>query len=167
MPRTYDSIATTTLSSAQATISFNSISNAYTDLVLVVHCVIGTTGNPLYCRFNSDSSTSYSWEHLFGNGTSGISNRSSNATFMYLGETASSTANPTSHILNVMSYSGSTNKSTLLRCARDMNGTGLIQNAAGLWRNTSAINNITIGTFQSGFNLGIGTTATLYGILRA
>lgn len=166
MPATYNAIATTTLGSSQATITFSGISASFTDLRLVVNCLIAATGNPLYCRFNSDSSTSYSWTHLFGNRTSAISNRSTGANNLYLGETASNTSYPTFHSLDIMSYTASAWKPSLLNCARDMSGSGLSQTAVGVWTNTSAINSITIGTFAAA-NLAAGTTATLYGILRA
>ncbi len=167
MPTTYEPIATTTLSTNTASITFSGISSAYTDLRLIVSCIIQTTGNPLYVRFNSDTATNYSWVHMFGNGTSAISNSSSSADKLYLGEIGTTTI-PSLSIMDIMSYSGSTYKSVLGNFNNDKNGTGLIQRIAGLWSNTSAISSITIGTFAGGsYNMASGTVATLYGIKRA
>jgi hypothetical protein len=60
MTATYEKIATTTLGSTTATVTFSSISGAYTDLVLVERLVKSITGGSLQVRFNSDTGTNYS-----------------------------------------------------------------------------------------------------------
>jgi hypothetical protein len=55
MAKTYEPIATTTLSSAQSSVTFSSISGSYTDLVLVSN-VSGSGGNAnLRVTLNSDT----------------------------------------------------------------------------------------------------------------
>jgi len=48
----------------------------------------------------------------------------------------------------------------------DQNGSGVVANIVGLWRNTAAITSINLSTL-SAYNFNIGTTATLYGIKNA
>ena len=57
---TYTQIATTTLGSSQSTITFSSISGAYTDLVLVVTAKV-SSATDLWVRANSDSGSNYSY----------------------------------------------------------------------------------------------------------
>ncbi len=59
---TYEPIATTTLSSAQQTITFSSISASYTDLVLIAsrrYSNVGTGAENTFIRFNNDSTAIY------------------------------------------------------------------------------------------------------------
>ena len=165
MPVTYENLATTTLGTAAASITFSSISSAYTDLRLVL---VGTTATDDGCRlrFNSDTGSNYSVTRLRGNGTSAASDRFTSQTSIIAGATVLSATTPTLRIFDLFSYAGSSNKTLLLSEAADLNGTGGVSRIVGLWRNTSAINAIEIFT-SSGVNFSVGTTATLYGILRA
>lgn len=166
MPATYEPIATTTLSSAAATITFSSIPGTYTDLRLVL-LVLGNL-NGVGIRFNSDSGTNYSMTYLNGDGASAISYRLSNQTRVNLGPVniASSTTIPNFMAVDIFSYAGSTNKTFLNSQSFDANGSGDRTAQVGLWRNTSAITSIELTNMGAG-NYNSGTTATLYGILKA
>jgi hypothetical protein len=166
MPATYEKIATTTLGSAAATITLSSIPATYTDLTLVL---IGTTSNTNYIRlqFNSDTATNYSYTILSGNGTTATSTRNSTQSSILCNNSGStSTTVPTLTNFNVFSYAGATNKTVLVTRSGDLNGSGAQENIVGLWRSTSAITSITILLNGAG-DYSIGTTATLYGILKA
>ena len=170
MPATYEPIATTTLSSAAASISFSSISSSYTDLRLVVFLLkdSATSTNSLDVRFNSDSGTNYSSTYLRGDGATADSFRYTSATKIDCGETTPTTTIGQLITVDIFSYAGSTNKTCLVTTSADANGSGQVSRGVGLWRSTSAINAISMAaTFTSGANLGAGTTATLYGILKA
>jgi hypothetical protein len=165
MPATYDPIATTTLGSAAANITFSGISSAYTDLRLIISSLSATT-DAMYLRFNGDSGTNYSYGSIDGDGTSvgagsGINNNRCFLTFFSL----TSTTIPSFFDINIFSYTGSKNKTCLTRTTQDYNGSGAGGVFAHLWRNTGAITSITFG--GQSYNLSAGTTATLYGILRA
>lgn len=163
MTATYSSIATTTLSSAASTITFSSIPSTYTDLRLVVVAKHATLNNSLlYVRFNSDTATNYSIISLSAAANVGTE-RWNNSAYGYINWRSylSSTEFILSNV-NIFSYAGSTNKTYLTQVSSDFNGSGSIDNIVGLWRSTSAITSITVGS-ESG-NLAIGTTATLYGI---
>ena len=165
MPATYSAIATTTLGSAASTITFSSIPGTYTDLRLVL-VGTGSLGSDIRIRFNSDTGTNYSYTELDGNGSTTQSTRATSQTFIKLTTRwGISDTVPTMHTTDVFSYAGSTNKTILNNLSGDFNGTGSIEVLVGLWRSTSAINTITF-SLSSG-NYSSGTTATLYGILKA
>ena len=167
MAITYDKIATTTLGSAASSIDFTSIAATYTDLRIVLVATSSVNGQNLYLRFNSDSATNYSNTYLVGDGATTISGTTTSAAQINCtgGTVGISSTVPHLFAINVFSYAGSTNKTALINTNQDRNGTGSVGNVVGLWRSTSAITSVNLLP-QSG-NFAIGTTATLYGILKA
>lgn len=161
MPATYEPIATTTLSTAASTITFSSIPATYTDLRLVF-CPIGSTSNYPYLRFNSDSGSNYSLTRLQGDGSSATSSRQSNQTETFLLNDSLVTTTPYLITLDIFSYAGSTNKTTLIENSQDRNGSGSVRRMVSLYRSTSAISTILL--YVDSGNFAVGTTATLYGI---
>lgn len=164
MPATYEPIATTTLGSVAATITFSSIAASWTDLKLVL---VGTAaiGISPQLRFNSDSGSNYSETTLEGTGTGAVSGRNTGMSQINLGQNGLSTTIPNFCSADIFSYAGSTNKTVLVTFSSDRNGSGFVERAVGLWRNTAAITTVTIAAASSTFS--IGTTATLYGIKAA
>ena len=69
--------------------------------------------------------------------------------------------------IDIFSYAGSTYKTLLTTSSTDKNTTGGIGRIISLWRSTSAITSITITDGGAGFGWAVGTTATIYGILKA
>ena len=163
MPSTYEPIATTTLGSSASSITFSSISSAYTDLRAVI--VTTATTNPgLYFQINS-TTTGYSQTTLYGNGTSAASTNNTSGNRIYLtlaGNTYTST--PSMYTVDIFNYAGSTYKTMLTTSTADNNGSGTVQRDVGLWQNTAAINTL---YFYVGGTFNPGTTITLYGILKA
>lgn len=159
---TYEPIATTTLGSAAASVSFTGISSAYTDLKIIATGK-RVSGGALAIRFNNDSATNYSKTRLAGNGTSASSGRDTSGT--EIGTNGWNATYDQLYEIDVFSYAGSTNKTCLIAMSADENGGGEVSRIVGLWRSTSAINRvdllITSGTIAAGF------TATLYGIKAA
>ena len=161
MPATYEPIATTTLGSAAASITFSSIPSTYTDLRLILVSA-RVSGGAISYRFNSDSGSNYSKTRVYGFGTSVGSDADVSATeigtnnygtYLHL------------HTLDVFSYAGSTFKTCLYEVNGDNNGAGTVSRGVGLWRSTSAITSIDI-LLTSG-TIASGSTATLYGIKNA
>jgi hypothetical protein len=165
MPTTYDKIATTTLSSA-GTITFSSIPATYTDLRIVLVSKSVSSGANVQFRFNGDTGTNYSFTYLRGDGTSASSYRETNNTFGYLADQSSSTQ-PNMGTLDIFSYAGSTFKTALATYSDDRNGSGYVFALVNLWRSTSAITSVSLSPSNFGGNFQAGTTATLYGILKA
>ena len=165
MAKTYEPIATTTLGSAAASITFSSIPATYTDLRLVVMCK-PTGSSTAYVQFNSDTGSNYSRVILRGNGTSAASNQNANQSNGVGIQTSSATGtNPVLWTLDVFSYAGSTYKTTLASASNDQNGSGNLELTVSLWRNTAAITSLKLQTTIDDYDAG--TTATLYGILKA
>lgn len=157
-------IATTTLSSTAANITFSSIGAGYTDLRIVCTGTTTVVLNPRI-QFNSDTASNYSYTYVNGNGSSATSGRGT-STIGLLTVGNMDTTVPTMFTVDIFSYAGSTNKTALSTYALDKNttdGSGNVGRIVVLWRNTAAITSITLDTGGSTFKAG--TTATLYGIL--
>jgi hypothetical protein len=155
-------IATTTLSSATNTITFNSISGSYTDLRLVITATATSTSSSVNIRLNNDSGSNYSITRLYGNGSTASSDRFTNRTQIDSTLVGFLDTTPVLITLDILSYTGSTNKTVLLTQSEDNNGSGYVGRAVSLWRNTAVVTRIDIICTQ---NMDAGTTATLYGIL--
>ena len=156
---TYEPIATNTLSSSAASVTFSSIPGTYTDLVLIFNGT-GSTGGNFTFQFNGDTSTNYSATILYGDGSSAGSVRVSSQSSMNIGGVSTGF---TTDIINIMNYSNATTYKTALgRYARPADEVGA---KVGLWRSTSAITSIVVGV--SGGNFATGSTFTLYGIAAA
>ena len=164
MAATYEPIATTTLGSANSTITFSTIPATYTDLRLVLVFTTSISGANVFFRFNGDTGSNYSYTSIAGSGSTATSSRNTGANRIQT-DTNSSTTIPHFETVDVFSYAGSTNKTALMTAQEDDNGSGYVTSAVGLWRNTAAITSMT--AFCNGANFSIGTTATLYGIKAA
>lgn len=170
MASTYDKLATYTVSSAESSVTFSSISQSYTDLVFVINMqssYTGDSGNGARFRFNGDSGTNYSYIVARGNGSTTSSFRSSNDTYIQIGLLPSSGGgtpagtfgNGIAHILN---YSNSTTYKTVL--GRTNSTYAAVEASTNTWRNTAPITSIVY--FGDG-NILAGSTFTLYGIKAA
>lgn len=159
MAATYDCIATTTLNTAETSVTFSSISGNYTDIVLVIDGapISGGTSMDSNWRVNGDTGSNYSdtrWQNA-------STDRSTSATFARFGAPRSS--GRYTQILQFMNYSNTTTYKTGV--ARSGNNE-VVEAYVGLWRNTSAITSITVVSGQ-GRNYTSGTIFTLYGIKAA
>ena len=162
---TYVALATNTLSSAAASVTFSSISGAYTDLVLVANVI--PTSSPYYAFRvgNGSVSTSslYSRTALYGNGTSAFSIRHSNETYAYAFEDVIATS-PSTFITSFQNYSNTTTYKTFI--TRGNSASSLVNATVNLFRSTSAIDVIEVNTGGVS-TFATGSTFTLYGIAAA
>lgn len=168
MAATYEPIATTTLGSATSTITFTGIASSWTDLRVVIVWKAALGSPDLIMKLNNDSGNNYSETNLWGNGTSAYSVGYTNRTSILLepgSTTITNATTPTMATVDIFNYAGSTYKSSLISMSGDLNGSGASGIKVNLWRDTSAINRIDIGFSSS--NMATGTTATIYGILKA
>jgi hypothetical protein len=166
MPKTYEPIATTTLGSAAATVTFSSITGTYTDLVLVISARMSGGGgaSAIQAQFNSDTASNYSFTLMTGDGSSATSSRGSSQTQAAVGLATDAAGEWSSNIIQVMNYSNTTtNKTVLARAGIAGDRTRAI---VSLWRSTSAITSILIINNGS-VNFVAGSTFTLYGIKSA
>jgi len=160
---TYEPIATQTLSSAAATVTFSSISQSYTDLILVATGNT-STGVGLYMRVGAantiDTGSNYSVIRLYGYSGGADSDELNGLDFWYVSTGAFNDANT---ILNLQNYSNTTTYKTFI--SRQNSPTAWVNSSAGLWRSTSAINKIEL--YLPSGNISAGSTFTLYGIKAA
>jgi hypothetical protein len=165
-------IATSTLSS-NGYFEFSNIPQNYQDLFVSVNAraaaTVGDSGfsNQSYITaYFNDITSNYSVTFLIADGTSATSTRASSQSNCYFGFIPNQ--NATSGIfgattIQILNYANtSTFKTTLSRTAGDANGSGTTTLTVNSWRNTLAINKITL--YCSYTNFLAGTTATLYGI---
>lgn len=164
MPSTYEPLATTTLGSAAASVTFSSISGSYTDLVLVSNLYGNGGAANVLVRFNSDTGSNYSSTTITGNGSAASSFRNTSTDSIFMINSGSSLNGAWgTFIMSVNNYSNATTYKTAL--ARFGAAGNEVTSTIGLWRNTSAINAIEIRTSSNTYLAG--STFTLYGIKAA
>lgn len=166
MAKTYEKIATATVSTTGSNVTFSSIPSTYTDLVLVssaLRGVSGSGGDAIRTQFNGDTGTNYSRTGMYGDGSSAISFRETSVVYVSSGGAGDYSGTPWSvSVSNIMNYSNTTTYKTVVGKATEPNAYALGQ--VGLWRNTAAINSIYL--YCSG-GFYVGSTFTLYGIKAA
>jgi hypothetical protein len=161
MPSTYTPIATFTGTGSAGDITFSSIPNTYTDLVLVMNIFTSVNANETV-RVNGDSANNYSTTNISGNGSSASSTRYSNINYMNIQQNIfSGSSEPALHIMNFQNYSNTTTYKTALVVSR--RASQAAESSVSLWRNTAAITSITI----AGATFTTNAQFTLYGILAA
>jgi len=165
----YESIQTAAVGSGgQSSITFNSIPSTYKHLQVRLLARNGNTGTEYNgsLQFNSDTGSNYSYHLLVGSG-SGTPSAGSGANqpsiLCYQAPGAGSTANIFGvAVIDILDYAN-TNKFKTVRSLNgyDRNGSGSVFLWSGNWRNTSAINSMTL-TLDNGFVQN--SHVALYGI---
>ena len=168
MATTYTLIASNTLSSSAASVTFSAIPGTYTDLVLraSIRSTEASTGKAIRIEFNADSSAIYSVTRINGSGSAASSSRRTDYSFIdgYTADADNNTANTYSSLeLYLSNYTSTKNKLMSIFHAQENNTTAAEMNAiAGLYGNTSAITSIKLN-FAS-LDIKAGSSFFLYGI---
>lgn len=171
MPATYINLATTTLGSYQATVTFSSISQLYTDLLIKLSCrsydSTGVQGNPSI-RFNGDSASNYSSTLLYGTGSTAESARKTSETNWvdsFAENGSSSTANVFSNSeIYIPNYKNTSSRAmSSFNVVENGATTAFIAVIGARYTGTSAITQISI-TSASGTGFVAGSSFYLYGI---
>jgi hypothetical protein len=161
---TYIPLAEVTLAVAASEVSFGSISQDYSDLVLICEARNTQAENSyLTLNFNGDTGTNYPLVNMEGDGSSAQS-RTGNGPYLYVNldtEFSSSATRPGLSQISIFDYSATNkHKSILIRNAVAEKGTEAI---AARWASTSAITTILISMFNAG-SFAAGSTFKLFGI---
>jgi hypothetical protein len=155
----YEVISTQTLGTAAATVTFSSIPQTYTDLVLITNGV-QSANQYVAIRFNGDTASNYSQTRLYGDGSTATSDRQTSATFGRL-----SVGDPTNRfaiIASIFNYTNATTYKTWL--SRTNIANNYVGAVAGLWRITPvAITSLAVLTTTAD-TFSVGSTFTLYGV---
>lgn len=157
---TYTPIASTTLSSNQASVTFNSFAG-YRDLILVARMAANTNSN-WFIRFNSDSGNNYNYVIMAGSGSStgSLSQASLSAFYPNYFDTLDITLTYNA-IIQVMDYAVTDkHKSVLVRTNKASSG---VSASAARWTNTAAITSITLNA--DGNQFASGSTFNLFGVI--
>jgi len=158
MTATYEMIQKNILTSSQSSVTFNSISSAYTDLVIIINGAMNAGENSLGMRFNGDTGSNYGTTAFYGDGVSTASFRFTSLDRLYVGR-ASVTGNSTS-IIDIQNYKNTSVYKTVLSKG---SSPSINMATVGLWMSTAAINSIYISDFGTNSFIA-GTTFTIYGI---
>lgn len=162
---TYEPIASQTLGSASANITFTAIPQTYTDLIVVFNG--SSTGTAQYFmqvgNGSIDTGSNYSTTGLTGNGSSVVALGYPNDTVGIRADLyATAGGNIKQTMFQIQNYSNTTtNKSILVRSALPASETVA---CVGLWRSNSAINTLRLTTSST---FSAGATVSLYGIANA
>jgi hypothetical protein len=158
---TYVPIETRTLASTTASVTFSSIPQTYTNLILIVNALNDAGYRALRLELNGDGSSNYSTTHLTGDTATANSGRSTNTSSFDLYSTIAQTDRGV-QIINLLNYSNTTTyKTVITRSANAINARA----SAGLWRSTAAINSIKLELSID--NFASNSVFTLYGIAAA
>lgn len=165
MAVTYEPIQSYTTTGSQATITFSSIPQTYTDLVVQGASRRGINGAGdagWNVTLNGDTGANYSVAMVYAGGSTGGVNRNN---FFYTGAVGDGVF--CANTMNIMNYtSTSINKVALTQSFVYGNGSPAIDSRyfCNLWRSNAAITSITLSP-ASGF--WEGSVLTLYGIKAA
>lgn len=161
---TYTKIASQTLGSTTATLTFSNLPQNYTDLVVVLNATTNHSDNGArgFVQFNSETSV-YSDTWIAGNGSSVSSSRDTSDTYLAFCVPGNSSTEFGTFILNIQNYSNSTTYKSVLSRSSSTSAAGM-RAFVGMYRST---NPITTVTFRADSSYRAGSTFTLYGIAAA
>ena len=166
--QTYFPIATATASGSASSITFNSISQIYTDLLLVCNIGYGSLGaNTGYIQYqvgngSVDTGNNYSYTYIKGDGSSATTGRAASAPYINVFPAVTGTNRV---ILNTFFQNYSNSVTYKMAITRTNESIETFASTAS-WRGTSAIDTLKIFDF-SGYNFSNDSTFTLYGIKAA
>lgn len=170
MPVTYKLIETVTVGAGgSAGITFSSIPQTYTDLVLFTSFRLSASGiEAVDFTLNSSTGANYNWRYVQGAGSSGINAGSGTSQTgfteaMLTDGNTSTTSVFSNSMMYVANYSStSTSKSLYIDDVEEENSaTAYMRFTAGLWAQTAAISSIQI---TASSNFAQHSSASLYGI---
>ena len=158
---TYVALDKITVVTATSSVTLSSIPSTYTDLVLIAD--MSTSGSTNYpsIRLNGDTASNYSRTYINGDGSSDTSGRNTESYMTVFGNAI--TASKVNFIIHFMDYSNTTTNKIAL--SRKNDSAGVMGATVHQWRSTNAINSISISS-QTSDTFSVGTTFSLYGILR-
>lgn len=162
MPKTYDVIASTTLSSNQSSVTFSSL-GSYTDLVIVGTWRFATTGNDLGIRFNGDATNgNYPVQQIVGEGVGAVGNDSNSTNLRAVNNGMSNF--DYGFEINIIDYRNTSQYKPVITRWSGNNSVGIF---AGCWLSNSAITQIDLVKSDGTGTIASGSIFTLIGVLKA
>jgi hypothetical protein len=155
---TYTPLATVTLGSSAASVTFSSIPATYRDLIVVYSGTLSTGGpSGIEFYFNADE-TAANYSYVWAYGDSGGAASASGTNQFFIGSSGQSTS-----ILQIMDYSATNKHKTTL--TRSNSAATEVDMLASRWANTAAITSIVFKDSSAVFNFASGCTFSLYGVI--
>lgn len=163
---TYVELKTETLVSSASSVTFDNISQDYTDLVIVSSQYYVSSSGDRSATFQVGNGTvnttgsNYGWTFLDrypGTPSSGRSPSQNNGLHSYTSSIATTT--PLHTVMHIQNYSNTTTHKTMLN---RFGSTAIVGAYVNLWKQTTAINIVTITA--GGANFAAGSTFSVYGI---
>jgi hypothetical protein len=164
IPSNYESIASSTLSGGETSVTFSSIPSTYKHLQIRWNALNSSANADIAFRLNSDTGNNYTFHGVEANGTTiSGSNKGTSLSEAYVGIGSGVSSVPGVGVLDLLDYT-STNKYKTIKSffGYDSNGSGYTIFRSSLWLDTSAVNTISVrvtpGTFSQ------YTSFALYGV---
>jgi hypothetical protein len=154
---TYTPLATVTLGSSAASVTFSSIPATYRDLIVVFKGAQNASSTSIQMRFNGDSASNYTYVYMSSAGDPNPTSGSGSFTGIAPGAFGTTQTNV---LYQVMDYSATDKHKTVLTRLDDQ--PQQTSAWAGRWANTAAITSVAI---VSGNQFVSGTTVSMYGVI--
>ena len=169
MPSTYTLISSNVLASVTNSITFSSIPQTYTDLVILasVRTERNVNANGYITVYFNNSLSNFSRTALRNNSGTVSSYRTTGLALPVNSIEGSNTANTFTPLeIYIPNYTNSSNKPLLALSRKENNSTSVLQDTdAVLWSGTAAITSIKLDTYDgSGENISTYSSFYLYGI---
>jgi hypothetical protein len=168
LPSTMTPIATQTLTASASSITFSSIPQGYTDLMIVTSAIANVTGADVFVTtYNGDTASNYSYTSLYGSGSSAGSYRGTSVGIILGWMSVFNSSEWSPSTFHFMNYANTTTYKTMLVKSGNATTSGAyVDLSVGLWRSTAAITSINMRTVN-GYGIKAGSSFTLYGIKAA
>jgi len=167
----YDSIATTTVSTATASITFSSIPATYTHLQIRgigrINQAADTAGAAI--RLNSDTGSNYANHWVYGEGSTPAVLSQASTTMGRFPQMGGDnyTSSFGAAIIDILDYANTSKYKTIRSIGgADVNASGFVGFESSLWMNTAAVTTITLFS-SSSLNWQQYSSFALYGIKGA
>ena len=167
----YESIATTTLGSTTATISFTSIPSTYKHLqvrFILRSNRAAVVADSLNMQFNSDTGSNYVDHYLTGDGATASAGADTSVSNIAMYRIAGDGAGASTFgvgVIDILDYQNTSKyKTSRSLVGIDNNGAGRVSLNSGLWMSTSAISTVTLFPNSGSSSFVQYSSAALYGI---
>jgi hypothetical protein len=159
---TYTPLATVTLGTTAASVTFSSIPATYRDLILVSNIINSGSAVVVDYRLNGDTGSNYNYVRMYG--PTGSDSASSSAASLGGFTIGTNSAIPSSLITSFMDYSATDKHKTFLTRINDLGfSPGYVGAISSRWANTAAVTSLTIVSSLNTY--AAGSTFNLYGVI--
>jgi len=166
MAATYEPIATTTLGSATATVTFSSIPGTYTDLRLIAKVKETSTAGDSRMRFNGDTGTNYNGTRVLRSYSTAVTGTINTTNGLWITQNSLNSLSWAMIEIDINSYSSSIAYKTIFATNSNASYDNQIPQVFNFtWRNTAVVTSLDF--FNTSTPYVIGSTFTLYGIKAA